>query len=84
MRLTPAGVAVVTFSLAHRSSQVEAGTKRELSMEVQAVGIGAVAERLQALDLGRPFRFSGFMANKTRSVRSLIFHITDFEEYRKD
>jgi primosomal replication protein N len=53
-------------------------------MEVQAVGIGAVAERLQALDLGRPFRFSGFMANKTRSVRSLIFHITDFEEYRKD
>jgi len=84
IRLTPAGLAVVTFSLVHRSSQIEAGATRELSMEVQAVGIGAIAERLQALELGRLFRFTGFIANKTRSIRSLIFHITDFEEFRKD
>ncbi len=84
LRLTPAGVAVLALTLTHQSSQMEANAKRELSLEVQAVGLGAIAERLQLLELATPFLFSGFIANKTRSVRSLIFHITDFKEFTKD
>jgi primosomal replication protein N len=84
VRMTPAGLAVLSLTLSHRSSQIEAGSPRELALEVQALGIGAIAERLQALQLGQTFCFTGFIANKTRSIRSLIFHITDIEEFRKD
>jgi primosomal replication protein N len=84
LRLTPAGVAVLALTLVHQSSQMEANSKRELSVEVQAVGIGAIAERLQLLELSRHFLFTGFIANKTRSVRSLVFHITEFKEFTKD
>ena len=84
VRMTPAGLAVLSLTLSHRSNQIEAGSPRELALEVQALGIGAIAERLQALQLGQTFRFTGFIANKTRSIRSLIFHITDIEEFRKD
>jgi primosomal replication protein N len=84
LRLTPAGIAVSAMMLSHHGEEVEAGHPRDVVFEVSAIGIGAVAERLDQAALGETYRFSGFLANKTRAVRSLVFHIREFKEFRKE
>ncbi len=82
--MTPAGISVSAMMLLHRGEEIEAGHPRDVLFEVSAVGIGAVAERLDQAALGETYRFSGFLANRTRAVRSLVFHIREFKEFRKE
>jgi primosomal replication protein N len=84
LRLTPAGIAVSAMMLLHRGEEIEAGHAREVVFEMSAIGIGAFAERLDQAALGDSYRFSGFVAKKTRLGRSLVFHIKEFSEFRKE
>lgn len=74
MRYTPAGLPALDLRLAHASEVEEAGTSRQISMEIAAVGIGDIARDLQALALGSPAMFTGFIA-KQRNGRGIVFHV---------
>ncbi|GAB4399198.1 MAG: primosomal replication protein N [Rhodoferax sp.] len=77
LRYTPSGLPALNCRLAHVSQVVEAGHPRQVSLTLNAVALGVLAERLQLQDLGSQWLFEGFLAspNKTRRV---VFHIQDF------
>lgn len=77
MRHTPAGIPVVNFTLLHQSQQIEAGVERQVDCILAAMAAGNLAEQLAALALGSTYRFAGFLAKKSKSSKSLVFHIID-------
>ena len=78
MRYTPAGIPIVTAKLLHSSKQVEAGIERLVELEVPAIASGEIAGKFNQADMSETYRFSGFMARKSRNSKSLVFHIIDF------
>ena len=79
LRHTPAGVPAVDARIAHASEQVEAGAARQVNLELDAVALGTVAERLSKAAPGRSYRFEGFLAQRSRLSRQLILHLNRFE-----
>ncbi len=64
--------------LRHASEVTEDGKPRKVSMEMRAVGIGAVTQSLMALALGEAAVFAGFITS-ARNGRGLVFHVTSVE-----
>jgi primosomal replication protein N len=83
LRFTPAGLPAMDLSLAHESTVSEDGQPRKVSMEMRAVGIGAVTQALAALALGERGVFAGFLT-ASRNGRGLLFHITSVEPQGSD
>ena len=46
IRYTPAGIPLLSFVLQHASEQTEAGLKRKVECEVNAVALGNIATEL--------------------------------------
>ncbi|MGH8807401.1 MAG: primosomal replication protein N [Noviherbaspirillum sp.] len=84
LRYTPAGIPIVAAKLLHSSEQVEAGIPRLVEFEVAAVAAGEISGRFNQAQLGAAFKFTGFLARKSRNSKSLVFHITDFDTYSAD
>ena len=78
MRYSPAGIPILDFRLAHASTQLEAGEYRLIEIELRCLAIGEIASRLNQARLDR-YRFSGFLARRTRNSKSTVFHVTGFE-----
>ncbi|MBC7955346.1 MAG: primosomal replication protein N [Cytophagales bacterium] len=78
MRYTPAGLPACDFSLKHESQVTEAGQVRQISMEMRAVAIGEIAQRLVGLEIGAAGTFAGFLTNQ-RNGRGAVLHVTEFE-----
>jgi primosomal replication protein N len=78
LRYTPAGVPIVSATLAHSSQQVEAGVARLAEFEVTAVAAGEISGRFARAELGAAHQFTGFLAKKSRNSKALVFHIIDF------
>jgi primosomal replication protein N len=53
----------------------EDGQPRKVSLEIKALGVGAITQPLGVLVLGSSGEFAGFLAT-TRNGRGLLFHIT--------
>ena len=66
------------LSLKHESEVQEDNQPRKVSMEMQAVAIGAVTRVLMPLELGTSGLYAGFVTS-TRNGRGLLFHITSVE-----
>jgi primosomal replication protein N len=64
--------------LAHHSEVSEDGQARQVQLELKAVAIGSITKGLQAMALGAPAQFAGFLA-ASRNARGLVFHITAVE-----
>jgi primosomal replication protein N len=79
LRHTPAGMPAIDARIAHASQQVEAGAARQVNLEMDAVALGNVAERLSKAATGRNYRFEGFLAQRSRLSRQLILHLNQFE-----
>jgi primosomal replication protein N len=77
IRYTPAGLALLSFVLQHASEQVEAGLKRKVECEVNAVAIGDLAK--QNITLGAQLKVQGFLAKRSAKSTQLIMHITNIE-----
>ena len=84
VRYTPAGIPIVTARLLHESEQIEAGIPRQIEFEMTAIAAGEISGKFNRAELGVLFRFSGFLARKSRNSKSLVFHISDFETYSPD
>jgi len=77
-RYTPAGLPVCDFSLKHESQLTEAGQPRKVSMEIRAVAIGDIAQRLARQAVGSDGTYAGFLTNQ-RNGRGIVFHVIEVE-----
>ncbi|GGI17692.1 MAG: primosomal replication protein N [Oxalicibacterium faecigallinarum] len=84
LRYSPAGIPIVSAVLLHSSQQTEAGVSRLTEFEIAALAAGEISGRFDRAELGRTYRFTGFLARKNRNSKSLVFHLTDFEEPHLD
>jgi primosomal replication protein N len=78
LRFTPAGLPALDLGLVHESTVSEDGQPRKVSIELRAVGIGAITRELSALALGGQAGYGGFVAS-ARNGRGLVFHITSVD-----
>ena len=79
LRHTPAGLPLLSFRLAHRSLQVEAGFKRQVECEVVCVALGDAATRLSRMKAGADVKVTGFLNRKNRMSAQLVLHATSTE-----
>ena len=79
LRYTPAGLPALNMRLEHESQVLEAGQERLVKLEVKAVALGTVAERLEQQSIGTTWTFQGFLA-APRSSKGLVFHIQEFSQ----
>ncbi len=79
MRRTPAGVAVLSFQVEHYSSQREAGQTRDVAVELECIAIGDQAQMLEQISPGVELELRGFLANRSKKSRWIVFHINEFE-----
>ena len=73
IRYTPAGIPLLSFVLQHASEQIEAGLKRKVECEVNAVALGDIAK--QNIQLGANIKAKGFLAKRSAKSTQLVFHI---------
>ena len=79
LRYTPAGLPALDLTLAHESEAREAGSKRQVRVEIRAVAFGTDAETLARQAIGSSFRFSGFLA-AFRNGKHPVLHIQSFQQ----
>jgi primosomal replication protein N len=73
LRYTPAGIPLLSVVLRHVSEQIEAGMKRKVECEVNAVILGDLA--LKALKVGVVIQATGFLAKRSLKSTQLVMHI---------
>jgi primosomal replication protein N len=78
LRFTPANVPAIDLKLEHSSQQREGGSTRQVSLKLQAVAFGTLAERLSRQALNQSMQFSGFLALGARSKTPKL-HIQEFQ-----
>ena len=79
LRHTPAGMPALNFRIGHVSEQVEAGRCRSVSLEIDGVALGEVAEKLSRIPLQGEYRFEGFLALRSKQARLPVLHVNNFE-----
>lgn len=79
LRYSPGGVPILALELQHVSAQREAGSERQIEVVMAAKAAGPMAESLNRAELARTYRFTGFIAKKSRNSKHIVFHITAFE-----
>ena len=79
LRHTPAGAAALNFRIGHMSEQIEAGMNRTVNLEIDAVALGPVAEKLSQAAIEGEYRFEGFLALRSRQSRTPVLHVNSFE-----
>jgi primosomal replication protein N len=79
LRYTPAGTPALNFRIGHMSEQIEAGAPRNVKLEMEAVALGEVAEKLCRSPLEGEYRFEGFLALRSKMSRLPVLHVNSFE-----
>lgn len=79
LRHTPAGIALLTFTIVHRSEQTEGQASRQVECEVSAVASEAVAQKIAQWPNGAAVRCEGYLAKKSRTNRQLVLHVQTIE-----
>jgi primosomal replication protein N len=77
LRYTPAGIPLLSVVLRHASEQIEAGMKRKVECEVNAVILGELA--LQGLKIGAQIIAQGFLARRSLKSTQLVMHINEIK-----
>lgn len=75
VRYTPAGLPALDLKLSHESMVSEDAQARKVSLEIRAVALGAITQRIVSQALGSTAVYAGFLAN-SRNGRGLLFHVT--------
>lgn len=78
LRHTPAGIPILSFRIAHRSEQLEAGRPRSVEFEMECLAVGPIAERLAQVGPGQELALSGFLARRNRFSRQTVLYMNDF------
>jgi primosomal replication protein N len=78
MRYTPAGLPALDLSLAHESVVQQEGQPRKVSLEIAALAVGSIADRLATVPVGAQGVFCGFIGAR-RNGRGVLFHVMSFD-----
>jgi primosomal replication protein N len=73
LRHTPAGLPLLSFVIHHVSENIEAGLKRKVECEINAVIIGDLAKA--NIQLGSQVKVAGFIAKRSVKSSQLVMHI---------
>jgi primosomal replication protein N len=84
LRHTPAGIPVVEFRLRHASERLEAGKRRQVEAEIDAVAFEAQARLIAGSSAGKPLRAEGFLCAKSRQSSKPVLHVTHIEFVKED
>jgi primosomal replication protein N len=76
LRYTPAGIPLLSLVLRHLSEQIEAGMKRRVECDINAVVLGELAQQAQHLALDTTLQVSGFLAKRSLKSTQLVLHLT--------
>ena len=79
LRHTPAGIPILAFALKHLSTQIEAGTPRQLDFEIDAMAVGETAQGMNTMQPGQRVRLRGFLASRSRLSTRVVLHVAQFE-----
>ena len=79
LRRTPAGVAVIEFRLHHESERSEAGARRKVNADIDAIAFETEARLIAAAGLDKQMRVEGFLCAKSRRSRKPVLHATRIE-----
>ncbi len=79
LRHTPAGLPSLELRLGHVSEQTEAGHRRQVTCEVDALAFGAAATALAALRQGTALRLTGFLDRRNARNPQPMLHVTEYE-----
>ena len=75
LRRTPGGTPAIDLRISHDSVQSEAGRRRQVRCEVDAVALGEAAVSAATLRRNQPLRVNGFLARRSVSNRQLVLHV---------
>jgi primosomal replication protein N len=79
LRHTPAGLPALNFRIGHVSEQIESGRSRSVSLEIEGVALGEVAQNLSKAAQEAEYRFEGFLAMRSKLSRQPVLHVSGFE-----
>jgi primosomal replication protein N len=77
LRYTPAGVAVIDFTINHASRQIEAGITRQVLCEIFAVALGQMAITISDFKTDTMVKLTGFLNRKSRNNHQLVLHVNN-------
>ena len=77
LRYTPAGIPLLSLVLQHHSEQIEAGMKRKIECEIEAVILGDLAHK--PFKLGANLIVQGFLAKRSMKSTQLVLHVNRIE-----
>lgn len=79
LRRTPAGVAILEFSLMHESMQIESSVERKVCCEMDCVAIGNQAQMLATVKPGIALIVNGFLAARSLKRKTPVLHVNTIE-----
>ncbi|WP_074719514.1 primosomal replication protein N [Nitrosomonas ureae] len=74
LRYTPAGTAVIEFTVSHGSRQKEAGVMRQIVFDVPVVVMGEQALTVAEFEINSRVRLTGFLNKKNHMNQQLVLH----------
>ncbi len=78
LRHTPAGLPSLQLKLAHTSEQSEAGHRRRVECEVEALAFGGAATALAGLPSGSQVGLTGFLDRRSARNPQPVLHVTGY------
>ncbi|ALQ50287.1 primosomal replication protein N [Nitrosomonas ureae] len=79
LRYTPAGTAVIEFTVSHGSRQKEAGVMRQIVFDVPVVVMGEQALTVAEFEINSRVRLTGFLNKKNHMNQQLVLHSDQIE-----
>lgn len=79
LRTTPGGVATLSLTLMHQSTQREGNTDVAVEVEMNAVAFGELATEMSRVKEGDEISVKGFLSRKNRFSPMPILHIIQFK-----
>lgn len=79
LRFSPAGVAMVDFTIAHHSEQQEANASRKANCVLRAIAMETLAQKIATLPKGTLVKATGFLAQAGRTDPGLVLHVQKIE-----
>lgn len=79
LRYTPAGVAVIEFTINHVSRQKEAGVARQIIFDILAVALGQLALTVAEFKIDNTVKLTGFINRRSHLNHQLVLHTDHIE-----
>ena len=77
LRYTPAGVAIIEFSIRHQSNQLNAALLRQVTCDIPAIAFEQMAMTIVKFEIGYRVKLTGFLMKKSQKSQQLVLHVNN-------